>query len=501
VSEVLRTEQLRKLFGGLVAVNDVEFAVAEGEIVGLIGPNGAGKTTFFNLVSGAMRVSSGRIFFQGREITHAPAYQRAELGIGRTFQIMKPFPRLTVMENLLVGAYLRHPNRHAAVRWAAEVIEMMGLAEFASASARSLTTAGRKRLEVARALTLSPTLLLLDEVVAGLNPVEAEGTVELIRRIRDRGATIIMVEHVMRVIMGLSDRIVVLASGSNIAEGTPQQVATNPDVITAYLGTHEGRDARPQATWSPGTPAGENHSARDDTGPTLALRRVQAAYGDVQVLWDVSLEVRPGELVALIGANGAGKTTTLRTVARLLRVRDGEVQFGTNRLDQMSSHDVVNLGVAMVPEGRQLFNQMTVEENLLTGSSLARTRTLRRTNLDRVYTLFPLLRERRRQEASTLSGGEQQMLAIGRGLMSAPRLLMLDEPSLGLAPTIVEEVFRVVQDIRREGITVLLVEQNVQQALRIADRAYVMESGRIVLEGPGPELLQSAEVRRAYLGI
>src|SRR5207245_1635315 len=156
-SEVLRTEQLRKLFGGLVAVNDVEFAVEEGEIVGLIGPNGAGKTTFFNLVSGAMRVSSGRIFFQGREITHAPAYQRAELGIGRTFQIMKPFPRLTVMENLLVGAYLRHPNRHAAVRWAAEVIEMMGLAEFASASARSLTTAGRTRLDVARSLTLSPT--------------------------------------------------------------------------------------------------------------------------------------------------------------------------------------------------------------------------------------------------------------------------------------------------------------------------------------------------------
>ena len=238
-----------------------------------------------------------------------------------------------------------------------------------------------------------------------------------------------------------------------------------------------------------------------DPGFTLTLRHLQAGYGDVQVLWDVSLEVRPGELVALIGANGAGKTTTLRAVASLLRARGGEVQFGTNRLDRMSAHDIVNLGVAMVPEGRQLFNQMTVEENLLTGSSLPRTRPLRRNNLDRVYTLFPLLRERRLQEASTLSGGEQQMLAIGRGLMSAPRLLMLDEPSLGLAPTIVEEVFRVVQDIRREGLTVLLVEQNVQQALRIADRGYVLESGRIVLTGPGLELLQSAEVRRAYLGI
>ena len=236
--EVLRTERLTRVFGGLVAVNEVEFAAEEGEIVGLIGPNGAGKTTFFNLVSGALRVSGGRIFFQGREITHAPAYRRAELGIGRTFQVMKPFPRLTVMENVLVGAFLRHPSRRAAEGWAAEILEMMGLSEFAAASARALTTAGRKRLEIARALALNPTLLLLDEVVAGLNPVEAEGTVELIRRIRDRGTTIIMVEHIMRVIMGLSDRIVVLTHGRKIAEGTPQQVASNPDVINAYLGTH-----------------------------------------------------------------------------------------------------------------------------------------------------------------------------------------------------------------------------------------------------------------------
>src|SRR3989441_8541886 len=168
-----------------------------------------------------------------------------------------------------------------------------------------------------------------------------------------------------------------------------------------------------------------------DPGFTLTLRHLQAGYGDVQVLWDVSLEVRPGELVALIGANGAGKTTTLRAVASLLRARGGEVQFGTNRLDRMSAHDIVNLGVAMVPEGRQLFNQMTVEENLLTGSSLPRTRPLRRNNLDRVYTLFPLLRERRLQEASTLSGGEQQMLGIGRGAVGAPPPFMLYGTSPG----------------------------------------------------------------------
>src|SRR2546422_10386699 len=189
-----------------------------------------------------------------------------------------------------------------------------------------------------------------------------------------------------------------------------------------------------------------------DPGFTLTLRHLQAGYGDVQVLWDVSLELRPGALVALSGANGAGKTTTLRAVASLLRARGGKVQFGTNRLDRRSAHDIVNLGVAMVPEGRQLFSQMTVEENLLTGSSLPRTRPLRRNNLDRVYTLFPLLRERRLQEASTLSGGEQQMLAIGRGLMSAPRLLMVEQTSPGLGPTIVGGGFRGVQDIWAGGI-------------------------------------------------
>src|SRR2546427_5530221 len=184
-----------------------------------------------------------------------------------------------------------------------------------------------------------------------------------------------------------------------------------------------------------------------DPGFTLTLRHLQAGYGDVQVLWDVSLEVRPGELVALIGANGAGKTTTLRAVASLVRARGGEVQFGTNRLDRMSAHDIVNLGVAMVPEGRQLFNQMTVEENLLTGSSLPRTRPLRRSNLDRVYALFPLLRERRLQEASTLSGGGQQKLAISRGLVRAPRLFILDETPPGPAAPILGGGFPGGQDI------------------------------------------------------
>ncbi|HEV2357379.1 MAG TPA: ABC transporter ATP-binding protein [bacterium] len=233
----------------------------------------------------------------------------------------------------------------------------------------------------------------------------------------------------------------------------------------------------------------------------LTLTRVAAGYGDVPVLWDVTVEVRAGELVALVGANGAGKTTTLRTIAGLLRARRGEVRFDGRRIDRLAAHAVVGLGIALVPEGRQLFGSMTVEENLLTGSFLSRTRAARRTNLERVYDAFPVLRDRRGQDAGILSGGEQQMLAIGRALMSEPRLLMLDEPSLGLAPTVVDNVFEVIERVRRAGLTVLLVEQNVQRALDLADRAYVLENGRIVLDGPGAALLENPDVRRAYLGV
>ncbi|MDQ7842367.1 MAG: ABC transporter ATP-binding protein [Armatimonadota bacterium] len=233
----------------------------------------------------------------------------------------------------------------------------------------------------------------------------------------------------------------------------------------------------------------------------LEVRGLAAAYGDLITLWDVSFDVRPGELVALVGANGAGKTTTLRTISGLLRPRRGSVRFNGRSLVGLPPHRITDLGIAQVPEGRQLFPLMTVEENLLLGSYPPRARAKRLENLTRVYRTFPVLGDRRRQEAGTLSGGEQQMLALGRALMSDPLLLMLDEPSLGLAPLVVRDVFAVITQIRAQGVTVLLVEQNVAQALAVADRAYVLENGRITLEGSGRELLAHDGVRRAYLGL
>jgi branched-chain amino acid transport system ATP-binding protein len=232
----------------------------------------------------------------------------------------------------------------------------------------------------------------------------------------------------------------------------------------------------------------------------LELADLTAGYGDVQVLWGVSFAVREGEIVTLVGANGAGKTTSLKAVSGVVPATGGRIMFDGNRIDKLASHRIAALGISHVPEGRRLFPMMTVRENLELGPASREARKSREESIQHVFSLFPRLKERESQMAGTLSGGEQQMVAIGRGLMAKPRLLMLDEPSLGLAPIVVKEMFEIIKRVNQEGITVLLVEQNVQQSLKIADRAFVLENGRVVLEGAGAELLNDERVREAYLG-
>ena len=233
----------------------------------------------------------------------------------------------------------------------------------------------------------------------------------------------------------------------------------------------------------------------------LSLNQIQVSYGDVQVLWDVSLKVESKELAALVGANGAGKSTTLNTISGMLRPRSGNIEFNGERIDTAPASRVVELGISQVPEGRRLFPEMTVLENLELGSYMAEAKRRRNETLDWVFSIFPALKERRKQVAGTLSGGEQQMVAVGRGLMARPKLLMLDEPSLGLAPILVREVFKVVERVNSEGVTILLVEQNVKHTLAVATHAYVLENGRIAMEGKGNDLLNNDHVKKAYLGI
>lgn len=233
----------------------------------------------------------------------------------------------------------------------------------------------------------------------------------------------------------------------------------------------------------------------------LELRGVDVAYGDLPALRGVSMTIEEGEILTVVGANGAGKTTMLRTISGLLRPRAGEIVLDGRRIDRLPSHDVVAGGVVQVPEGRKIFPSLSVRENLELGSYARRARPHRQQSLAEVFALFPILSERARQAAGTMSGGQQQMLAIARALMARPRLLMLDEPSLGLAPLVVQEIFRTIAAINRAGTTVLLVEQNTRQALGLARRGYVLENGRVVLEGSGRDLLGNEHVKRAYLGM
>jgi branched-chain amino acid transport system ATP-binding protein len=233
----------------------------------------------------------------------------------------------------------------------------------------------------------------------------------------------------------------------------------------------------------------------------MRVNAIDVFYGDLQVLWDVSFEVRPGEIVVLVGANGAGKSTVIKTVSALIKPRKGSVEFDGVRIDQIPAYRVIEHGIVHVPEGRRLFTQMSVEENLIMGSLHGQAKARRAKTIERVYALFPRLRERKAQLTGTLSGGEQQMVAIGRGLMSLPKIMMFDEPSLGLAPILVSEIFRMIRKVNEEGVTVLLVEQNVKQTLSMCHRAYVLENGRIVMEGTGAELLADQKVKEAFLGL
>ena len=233
----------------------------------------------------------------------------------------------------------------------------------------------------------------------------------------------------------------------------------------------------------------------------LKVSGIDVFYGDLQVLWDVSFDVRDKEILVLVGANGAGKSTTLKTISGLLKPRKGSIEFDGVRLDQLSPDKVIGQGVVHVPEARRLFREMSVEENLIMGSLSPEAKKKRAQTMEWVYELFPRMKERRKQAAGTMSGGEQQMAAIGRGLMALPKVLMFDEPSLGLSPILVQEVFEIAKRINREGVTVMLVEQNVRQTLAMCDRAYVLENGRVVLQGTGKDLMADPHVKEAYLGI
>ena len=490
----LEVRDLGITFGGIKAASAVSFAALPGKVTSVIGPNGAGKTTVLNLIGGFYRPDSGSIRLGERELAGSPAWKVARAGIARTYQTTKLFATMSIIDNVLIALRRGRLGSMAADaaspadRDAAEaLLAFVGYHGSLSVPAGDLPHVDRRLVEIARALAMRPRVLLLDEPAAGLMRSDKDALSRLIRRIADLGIAVILVEHDMLLVMGISDAVIVLDAGVRIAAGSPVEVRHDPRVLKAYLGGGEMR-ARPRATpWS---------GAHDAVLTTVKLT---AGYGAAPVLDNVSLDVRPGEMVTIIGSNGAGKSTTMRAISGLLRPVEGAIVLDNAPIGELETHQIARRGLALVPEGRQVFPELSVLDNLVLGAH-SRKEADRDGEIAALLERFPRLKERLTIRAGLLSGGEQQMLAIARGLMAKPRILLLDEPSLGLAPAMINELFDILAGLRDESVTILLVDQMAALALTVADRGYVLELGKIVRSDNAVGLADDPELEAAYLG-
>ncbi|MFC5499296.1 ATP-binding cassette domain-containing protein [Caenimonas terrae] len=484
---MLEVSQLTKRFGGLVAVKELSFSIRGGEILGLIGPNGSGKSTAMRCVMGVDPPTSGSVRFEGQEIAGLPSHKVARLGVGLVFQHSRPLNRQTVVENIQVALI---PDRLSMIFHSAEIADKaraiaqrVGLGGVLDRKPPTLAFADLRRLELAKAIAMHPKLLLVDEPFAGLTASEVAGFSELIAGFRAEGRAVLLVDHNVKSVAALVDRAVAMYLGEKIAQGTAAEVMRDETVRRVYLGGALMRAERAPERVAAGP-------------PLLEVRDVEVRYGKALAVQGVSLQVREGEFVALVGLNGAGKTTLFNAISGLVRY-SGEVRWNGAPLAGLTAAAIARGGIVQCPETRELFGDMTVRENLdLGGHALAPAALEERREW--LFELFPILRDRATQVARTLSGGEQQMLAIARALMMKPRLLILDEPTLGLAPVILETLSKALHRLRSTtGLTVLLGEQNVTFALPHADRLYVVDHGKIAWQG-APERFEE-EAAQMYL--
>ena len=560
---VLAVRDLYKSFGGVRAVAGVSFEIGRGELLALIGPNGAGKSTCFNMIGGQLRPDAGDILFEGRSIAGLRPRQIWRLGVGRTFQVAATFASMTVIENVQLALASHHGRLHDMVgslgacrrQEAEELLDQVGMTDAAHRACRELAYGDVKRVELAIALANDPRLLLMDEPTAGMGPRERLDMMALVKRlVARRGVTVLFTEHSMDVVFAFADRIIVMARGALIAEGDAAAIRNNAQVQEVYLGggttyaasspsplVGEGRgggwcprgtvvsySSTPTPDPSPAETAytrvsvtqlsdrnrqqpisiggGEQRSAAtSDADTVLEVENLNAWYGAARVLFDLTLRVGRGEAVALMGRNGAGKSTTIKSVMALMARRSGTVRFCGRDISRLRPYEIARLGIGFVPEDRRVFSDLTVAENLDVGRQPRRRfpdgKPAPVWTKEKLYDLFPNLAAMANRLGRQMSGGEQQMLAVARTLMGNPLLVLLDEPSEGVAPVIVKRMANTISELKKAGLSVLLSEQNIHFAELVCDRAYVLEKGQVQWQGAMAELAGDTATQRALLSM
>ncbi|MCW5622139.1 MAG: ATP-binding cassette domain-containing protein, partial [Burkholderiales bacterium] len=492
---LLTCRGVRKRFGAFTAVDGVDLQLQDRRLHALIGPNGAGKTTLFNLISGMYAPDEGSVEMNGTAIAGLPPEQVMAHGVSRSFQITSLFPSLSVWEHLRLAVQARSPQRFRALEGAdtlqevndetRALVHFLGLEGVEQAAVSNLSYGGQRLVEIGVALAAKPRALLLDEPLVGLAAAERERVTGLIRDLTQHMA-VLLVEHDIDRVFAIADTITVMNEGKVLVEGDAQTVRAHPEVQRVYIGSGQvhahAREARTQI-------AGD---------PILTVSAIDTFYGKSHILHGVSFEVRTGEVVALLGRNGAGKSSTFKSIMGIVAPRSGSVTIERREVTGLNPEQIARLGVGLVPQGRRLFSGLTVEENLrLGGLSRARGDGVR-WDRERIYSYFPQIPGKLRTRADQLSGGEQQMVAIARALVGNVKILLLDEPFEGLSPAMVEEVYRSLEQLRKE-VSILIIEHHLDTVLSLADRAVVLDRGRVSHIGPAGPLLTDLDFRREVL--
>jgi branched-chain amino acid transport system permease protein len=498
------------LFGSVRALDDVSLEVPPGRVVGLIGPNGAGKTTLLNVLSGYVRPSQVTELRLGdTDLTRLPPHARIRHGIGRAFQHAELFHELTVEQTLVLAAR-RGAGSAAAERRdqgdphavAGRLMDALRLRPYAGAFPSELPFGVEKIVDIARAVATRPQLIIMDEPFSGLDAEERAEVRSILRALRQTGVSILLIDHAVQEVLSITDTVVVLDFGRVLAVGPPERIKEDPKVLEAYLGSAAGEAATEQPAVVRSAPGPVAAGPVPETRPpALRVEDVTHRYDGVLALDHVSLEVPAGSVVAILGPNGAGKSTLGLIMAGMLRPTAGRVSVGDTRGTTDGSRGPDRPGIALIPEGRRLFRKLTVRENLILGGyGVGHPSADIERNLPEVLEILPELRSRLDTRAGMLSGGEQQMLAVGRGLMAKPRIIVVDEPSLGLAPKLVERLYQILGELNRGGVTVVVIEQMATHAIRLASSMVILEQGKVCFQGSINEATASEALRVGYFG-